>query len=226
MSDILDIKKNYQHVLNIVKETATKYGRNPDDIKLIAVSKTKPIDYISQAIEAGAIDFGENKPQELSAKYDEISNVNWHLIGHLQKNKVRHIIGKTALIHSLDSIALASEIQKRAEKIDVIQDVLIQINISGEDSKFGINPKQLANMLSLLKDYENVNPIGLMTISVRDYSNEQNIELFKQLKKLADEYGLKELSMGMTNDYKEAIIAGSTMVRVGTAIFGQRDYTV
>lgn len=224
MSDILDIKKNYQQVLKNIRDTAVKVGRNPEDIKLIAVSKTKPIDYIRQAIDAGALDFGENKPQELAAKYNEISNVNWHQIGHLQKNKVRNIIGKTVLIHSLDSVGLALEIQKRAEKINIIQNILIQVNVSGEESKFGIRPDELAEMLNVIDECPNVNPTGLMTISVRDYTNEQNYEVFSRLKDLADKFALNELSMGMTHDYKEAIAAGATMLRVGTAIFGQREY--
>lgn len=124
-------------------------------------------EYIKEAVEAGAADFGENKPQELAAKYEQVSGVRWHQIGHLQKNKVRHIIGKTALIHSLDSIELAKEIDKRAKAVGIVQDVLIQVNISGEESKFGIKPENLPEMLESLKEFSNVNTTGLMTISLK-----------------------------------------------------------
>lgn len=223
-NEVLDIKSNYLSVLDDIKNIAEACGRNPEDITLIAVSKTKPIEYVKQAINAGATDFGENKPQELSEKYDEISGVRWHQIGHLQKNKVRHIVGKTALIHSLDSISLALEIDKRAKNAGIVQNVLIQVNVSGEESKFGISPSELDDFLDEVKKLENISVIGLMTISVRGYNREQNLNLFKELKSLADKHGLKELSMGMTHDYKEAVEAGATLIRVGTAIFGARDY--
>lgn len=223
--EVLDIKKNYLSVLEDIRKIASECGRNPDDITLIAVSKTKPIEYVRQAVDAGAADFGENKPQELSQKYDGISDVRWHQIGHLQKNKVRHIVGKAALIHSLDSIPLALEINKRAKNVGIVQDVLIQVNVSGEESKFGISPGELDGFLDEVRQLENIRVTGLMTISVRDYSREQNLSLFSELKTLADKHRLKELSMGMTHDYKEAIEAGATMIRVGTAIFGARDYS-
>ncbi len=223
--EALKIKDNYFRVLEDIRNTAENCGRNPDDITLIAVSKTKSVEYVKEAIKAGAIDFGENKPQELAAKYDEISNVRWHQIGHLQKNKVRHIVGKTSLIHSIDSIPLALEVDKRASNIGIVQDVLVQVNVSGEESKFGITPSELDSFLDEVGVFKHIRVIGLMTISVKDYGREQNLSLFKELKILANSRGLKELSMGMTHDYKEAIEAGATMIRVGTAIFGARDYS-
>ena len=214
MSEVPDIKKNYIDVLDSVNKITEECGRKPDSVRLIAVSKTKPAEYIKEAMEAGAVDFGENKPQELAAKYEQVSGVRWHQIGHLQKNKVRHIIGKTALIHSLDSIELAKEIDKRAKAVGIVQDVLIQVNISGEESKFGIKPENLPEMLESLKEFSNVNTTGLMT------------KLFSKLKELGSKYGLREFSMGMSHDYKEAIESGATMVRVGTSIFGERDYSL
>lgn len=231
-SELLMIKENYRQILEEIRNIAVSCGRNPDDITLIAVSKTKPVEYVMQAIDAGAVDFGENKPQELSAKFDEINvsgnmeNIRWHQIGHLQRNKVRHIVGKTVLIHSLDSIELAAEIDKRAKAADIVQKVLIQINISGEESKFGIAPCELEEFLNKLSGFKNVKVCGLMTISVKDYTSEQNKELFLKLKELADIHGFDELSMGMTHDYKEAVEAGATMIRVGTAIFGVRNYAL
>lgn len=224
MAESLNIKQNYLNVLKSVRQAAEDCGRNPDEITLIAVSKTKPIEYVKQAMEAGAIDFGENRPQELAEKYDTINKVRWHQIGHLQKNKVRHIVGKTSLIHSLDSISLAREIDKRAASLNIVQNTLVQVNISGEESKFGINPDMLKEFLNETALLKNIKVSGLMTISVKGYSSEQNFMLFSKLKSLADEFGLKELSMGMTHDYPEAIRAGATMIRVGTAIFGARDY--
>lgn len=220
-----DIEKNYLSVLADVRQAAQKCGRDPDEVKLIAVSKTKPIEYVRSAFEAGAVDFGEDRPQELAAKYELMPDLKWHQIGHLQKNKVRHIVGKTALIHSVDSVELAAEIDKRAKAIDVVQDILVQVNISGEETKFGIAPEYLPEMLDRLKEFDNVNTLGLMTISVSGYSPEENRALFSKLKELADRFGLKELSMGMSHDYREAVEAGATMVRIGTSIFGARDYS-
>lgn len=226
-----DIKGNYSKILAEINSTALACGRNPKDIKLIAVSKTKPIEYVKEAILGGAKDFGENRPQELKAKFDEINShsdcdLRWHQIGHLQKNKVKYVVGRAALIHSLDSLELAAEIDKKAKQLEIVQDVLIQVNISGEESKFGISEEELGGFIERLKGFSNINLKGLMTISVKDYNREQNRELFGRLKELAEQYGVRELSMGMTNDFKEAIEAGATMIRVGTAIFGARDYGV
>ncbi len=219
-----DIKQNYLNVLESVKKAAENCGRDPGSVRLIAVSKTKPIEYVVKAAEAGAVDFGENRPQELAAKQAEMPELRWHQIGTLQRNKVRHIVGKCALIHSVDSLALALEINKRAKAAGLVQDVLIQVNITGEETKSGIEPSELEALLNEIKSMDAVNPVGLMTISVAGSTPDENREVFSKLKKLADRFGLKELSMGMTHDYVEAIECGATMVRVGTAIFGARDY--
>lgn len=226
VSELSYIKENYNKILSDIKDTAVKCGRNPEDITLIAVSKTKPLEYVKAAMECGAADFGENKPQELAEKFDAISsnNIRWHQIGHLQRNKVKLAVGRASLIHSLDSLELAAEIDKRAAAKGITQAVLVQVNISEEESKFGISAKELDIFLKALGEFKNICVKGLMTISVRGYLPEQNKQVFLKLKELADSHGLQELSMGMTNDYKEAIEAGATMIRVGTAIFGARDY--
>ncbi len=219
-----DIKSNYQNVLRDVEKIARDCGRNPRDVRLIAVSKTKPIEYVKEAAEAGAMDFGENRPQELVSKQAELPNLRWHQIGTLQRNKVRHIVGKCALIHSVDSLPLAQEIEKRAGVLGIVQDVLIQVNITGEETKSGIVPGELGGLLEDLAKLKSINPIGLMTISALGNTQDENRAVFSKLRVLGEKFGLRELSMGMSHDYKEAIECGATMVRVGTAIFGARDY--
>ncbi|HIW57509.1 MAG TPA: YggS family pyridoxal phosphate-dependent enzyme [Firmicutes bacterium] len=222
----MNIRDNIEAVRENILSAADRSGRDAAEIKLVAVSKTKPVELIREAVDAGIADLGENKVQELTAKYDEIKNVNWHLIGHLQKNKVKYIAGKTALIHSVDSFELAAEINKRSAAIENVQDVLIQVNVSGEESKFGIRPDELKELLARMSELEYVKVKGLMTISVNGYTPDENRRVFSELKELADENSLKELSMGMTHDYIEAIESGATIVRVGTGIFGKRDYSV
>ncbi len=223
---MMNIRDNIEAVRENILSAADRSGRDAAEIKLVAVSKTKPVELIREAVDAGIADLGENKVQELTAKYDEIKNVNWHLIGHLQKNKVKYIAGKTALIHSVDSFELAAEINKRSAAIENVQDVLIQVNVSGEESKFGIRPDELKELLARMSELEYVKVKGLMTISVNGYTPDENRRVFSELKELADENSLKELSMGMTHDYIEAIESGATIVRVGTGIFGKRDYSV
>ena len=230
----MSIGENITAIRQRLSEAAEAAGRKSDEITLIAVSKTKPNEMIREAIDCGMQDFGENKPQELAAKYPvfEQEEIRWHLIGNLQKNKVKHIIDKAYLIHSVDSLSLAEEIDKRASKIGKIQNILIQVNISGEETKSGVAEYDAAELCRKISELENVRIKGLMTISVKDYTHEQNKELFLKLAELAkkiDALGLsgvemKELSMGMTHDFEAAIEAGATMIRVGTAIFGQRDY--
>lgn len=223
---MMNIRDNIEAVRENILSAADRSGRDASEIKLVAVSKTKPVELIREAVDAGIADLGENKVQELTAKYDEIKNVNWHLIGHLQKNKVKYIAGKTALIHSVDSFELAAEINKRSAAIENVQDVLIQVNVSGEESKFGIRPDELKELLARMSELEYVKVKGLMTISVNGYTPDENRRVFSELKELADENSLKELSMGMTHDYIEAIESGATIVRVGTGIFGKRDYSI
>ncbi|MBD9010282.1 MAG: YggS family pyridoxal phosphate-dependent enzyme [Clostridiales bacterium] len=230
----MSVAENLAEIRSRIDELARSAGRNPEEVKLIAVSKTKPVSLIKEAVAAGALDLGENKPQEIVSKYPEFEgdSVRWHMIGHLQKNKVRHIIDKAELIHSVDSLALAEEINKRAEAIGKIQKILIQVNVTGEDSKSGVSPGDAAELCREISKLNNVRIMGLMTISVSGYTYEENKSVFDSLAVLAariddmkiDNVSMKELSMGMTHDFDAAIAAGATMVRVGTAIFGARDY--
>ncbi len=230
----MSVAENLAEIRSRIDELARSAGRNPEEVKLIAVSKTKPVSLIKEAVAAGALDLGENKPQEIVSKYPEFEgdNVRWHMIGHLQKNKVRHIIDKAELIHSVDSLALAEEINKRAEAIGKIQKILIQVNVTGEDSKSGVYPDDAAELCREISKLNNVRIMGLMTISVSGYTYEENKSVFDSLAALAariddmkiDNVSMKELSMGMSHDFDAAIAAGATMVRVGTAIFGARDY--
>lgn len=228
----MSIADNIKTVKSDIEKTARLLGRDASSVKLVAVTKTKPIEMLREAAQAGLFDFGENRPQEIVLKYQEFEDdgISWHLIGQLQKNKVRHIIDKVCLIHSVDSFDLALEINKRAAAIGKIQDILIQVNVSGEDSKSGALPSDTPTLCEKISELENVHIKGLMTISVRDFSYEQNYKLFSQLKALAEDIKnmeiknveMQELSMGMTHDYEAAIAAGATIIRVGTAIFGER----
>ena len=228
----MGICENYLAVREKVRLAAEQAGRKPEEIKLIAVSKTKPLSMVEEAAACGMTDFGENRPQELAEKYGHYPNLNWHQIGQLQKNKVKYIIDKAALIHSVDTLSLAEEIEKRAAAIDKIQDILVQVNISGEESKSGVSPTEAPTLCRAISALPHVRIQGLMTISVLGMSDEENFEIFTRLRDLAKEIdalhlegvSMKELSMGMTHDYIPAIKAGATMIRVGTGIFGAREY--
>ncbi len=230
----MGICENCQKIREEIRLAAEQAGRNPEEVKLIAVSKTMPLAMIQEAEECGMTDFGENRPQELAEKYGQYPDLNWHQIGQLQKNKVKHIIDKAVLIHSVDTLSLAEEIEKRAAAIDKIQNILIQVNISGEESKSGVSPKEAPELCRAISNLSHVRVLGLMTISVLGMSEDENFEIFSRLKALADEIdalhlnrvSMKELSMGMTHDYIPAIKAGATMIRVGTGIFGTRNYIV
>lgn len=229
------VEKNIKSMQEKIVKAAESVSRDVSEIKLIAVSKTKPIELIAEAVNCGIREFGENKPQEIAAKYPyfEKDNVKWHLIGNLQKNKVKHIIDKVWLIHSVDSLGLAEEINKRAAAIGKIQNILIQVNISGEETKSGVAPENAEELCRQISELKNVRIKGFMTISVKDYTYDQNKALFEGLRDLANKIGslniegveTEELSMGMTHDFDAAIVAGATMIRVGTAIFGARDYS-
>lgn len=227
----MTIQENLKNVRERIENAAQKVGRRSDEIKLIAVSKTKPVEMMLEVAHCGVMDFGENRPQELAEKFDQVENARWHLIGQLQKNKVKYIIDKAELIHSVDSIGLALEIEKRAAKIDKIQNVLIQVNISGEETKSGVTPSEAETVIRQISQMPHIRIKGLMTISVAGFSYEENMKVFSGLKELAKEIdrlkienvSMEELSMGMTHDFEAAIEAGSTMVRVGTGIFGTRN---
>lgn len=229
------IKENYEIIKEDVIKTAKGCGRNPHDITLIAVSKTKPLENIEELISIGVRDFGENKVQELCEKYEHVSTpVRFHLIGHLQTNKVKYVVDKCCLIHSVDSLRLAREIQKVAAKKQIIAQILIEVNIAKEESKFGLYLEDVIPVLEEISHYSNIHVNGLMTIAPFVENPEENREYFRSLKQLSldiiskniDNIDMNVLSMGMTNDYKVAIEEGATMVRVGTAIFGARSYTI
>ena len=214
-----------------ISAAAKECGRAPEDIKLIAVTKTYPIEAMNEAIRLGVTDIGENKPQEIRDKFDNVSPVNWHLIGHLQTNKVKYIIDRCTLVHSVDSIKLMAEIDRQAQNHNRDIDILIQVNISGEESKSGIAPDELPSLLEYAKNLTNTHVKGLMTIAPkcdidevsRHFSNMK--ELFDQTAKQSyRNVTMTELSMGMSGDFETAIKHGATMVRIGSLIFGPRNY--
>ena len=228
-----DIKKNLETVRGQISEAAQTVGRDGDDVILVAVSKTRTPEEINIAIDAGTTDIGENKVQEIMDKYDDVKPVRWHMIGHLQTNKVKYIIDKVCLIHSVDSLKLAKEINKRAAAHDKVMDILIQVNAAHEESKWGIDPKDTGALINeILENCPNVRIKGLM--SVAPYADDQDEirPFFAEVKQLYDEYAkidhemidFEYLSMGMSHDYLTAIEEGSNLVRVGTAIFGARVY--
>lgn len=229
------LKENIDNVRANIKKACERANRNVDEVTLIAVSKTKPLSDIEELITYGETEFGENKVQELVDKYEHVSKpVDWHLIGHLQTNKVKYIVDKVCLIHSVDSVHLAKEIEKEAAKHNVIVNILIQVNIAHEDTKFGIDATEIYNMIDEIKDYEHVRVKGLMTIAPFVDNPEKNRVHFRNLHQLLldikskniDNIDMSILSMGMTNDYEVAIEEGATMVRVGTGIFGERNYNI
>jgi len=225
------INENLKIINENILNACMKSGRDSEDVQLIAVTKTVEVDSMKICKNSGVKIFGENRVQELTRKFDDFDNsVDWHLIGHLQTNKVKYIIGKTKLIHSLDSEKLAVEIDKQGKKNQLVIDVLIEVNIALEDSKFGVKPCDVISFADSLKDYKNICIRGLMTVAPF-YENPENTRIhFKKMKNLFDELkkhngsNLKAdyLSMGMTNDYIIAIEEGSNMIRVGTGIFGER----
>ncbi len=229
------LKENLDNVMKNIKAACEKSGRSVDDVTLIAVSKTKPLSDIEELVTYDVKEFGENKVQELTDKYENISTkVNWHLIGHLQTNKVKYIVDKACLIHSVDSIHLAEAINKEAVKKGVICNILIQVNIAKEDTKFGIDAEEIYDLIDKIKDLENIKVKGLMTIAPFVENAEDNRIHFRNLyhllldikSKNIDNIDMSILSMGMTNDYMIAIEEGATMVRVGTGIFGERNYNI
>lgn len=228
------IKENMAAVAENIRRAAGECGRNAEDVRLIAVTKTYGAAEINEAIDCGATDIGENRVQEILEKYDSIKPVRWHLIGHLQKNKVKYIIDKVELIHSVDSFDLAKEIDRQAKKHDKVQRILLEVNISGEESKFGLKSSEVLELCKRISaDLDNVKIEGLMTLAPYTDDEEVLSGVFSGLKELSleidkegiERVGMKELSMGMTNDYPLAVKHGATMVRVGTGIFGKRDYT-
>ena len=231
------IKENLKQVEENINAACQRAGRDPKEVTLIAVSKTKPVSMIEEAIDYGIKNFGENKVQEMCDKIEKISNkLNWHLIGHLQRNKVKYIVDKACLIHSVDSLRLAQQIDSEAKKKNVICNILIEVNIAGEESKFGVSKDQVKELLEEIKELTNVHVKGLMTIAPYVEDAEENRGYFREMNKLFidmrqenadnDNIDMEILSMGMTGDYQVAIEEGATMVRVGTGIFGARNYNI
>ncbi len=221
-------------ILTIAKNIQDFTESIPEGVKLLAVSKTRSIDEIKEAFEAGQREFGENKVQELVDKFESFdTTIRWHLIGHLQTNKVKYIVGKVFLIHSLDSIKLLEEIEKRYKDANLIANVLIQINIGREQSKTGIFKENLEELLSRIEKCSNVKVKGLMAVIPKG-SDMENKFYFKEMKKIWDSLRERQfenitmeyLSMGMTNDYKLAILEGSNLIRIGEGIFGKRNYNI
>lgn len=228
----MDICYNIDKVKENVKKHALKVNRNPDDILIVAVTKTVDVSRIEEAIKYGITDIGENKVQELVDKYPTLMDkVQFHFIGHLQTNKVKYIIDKVKMIHSLDSVRLAEEIDKRAKKCNRIMDCLIEVNVGSEESKYGIEPSSLLEFIKELEGFSNLKIKGLMTVApyvdaedVRPYFRKMK-QLFDNAKSLNQKnLDFKYLSMGMTNDYTVAIEEGANIIRIGTGIFGKRLY--
>ncbi len=227
------IKDNVAHVRAEIEKSCQKSGRSVEDVTLIAVSKTKPVPMLLECYNTGVRDFGENKVQELVDKYDQMpGDVRWHLIGHLQTNKVKYIIDKVYMIHSVDSLRLAEEISRQAVKHNVTVQILVEVNIAEEDSKFGISAVQAPELVEMISRLPGICVKGLMTVAPYVDDPEKNRQHFVNLHQLyvdikeknIDNMNMDKLSMGMTGDYCVAIEEGATYVRVGTGIFGERDY--
>ncbi len=228
------ISENMKHVQERIDAACAKSGRDTKEVTLIAVSKTKPVEALRDAYEAGARDFGENKVQELLDKIPQLpADIRWHMIGHLQRNKVKYIVDKVCLIHSVDSVRLAEEISKEAVKRGITVNILVEVNIAGEESKFGATAEEAEQLVNEIAQLPGICIKGLMTIAPFVENAEENREYFRKLKGLSvdimgkniDNRSMGEdLSMGMTGDYTVAVEEGATYVRVGTGIFGERDY--
>ena len=208
-------------------------GRDPKEVTLIAVSKTKPVSMLKEAYDAGARCFGENKVQEIMDKHPQLpEDIQWHMIGHLQRNKVKYIVDKVSMIHSVDSLRLAQTIEQEAAKHNVCVPVLLEVNVAQEESKFGLKMDEVLPLIETIADFPHIKVQGLMTIAPYVEDAEDNRDFFRQLKKLSVDIEAKNinnvsmsvLSMGMTGDYQVAVQEGATMVRVGTGIFGERNY--
>ncbi len=218
------LKKRYAEVKAEIAAAAENVGRDLSEIKLVAVTKTVSIEEVRQAFALGISDFGENRVQDAAPKVAALPEARWHFIGHLQSNKVKDVLPFYTLIHSLDRPSLAAALQNAAERLNEFVDVLVQVNVSGEDSKFGLEPSALADFLGYLNGLERLRINGLMTMAPFVDDPEEVRPVFRRLRELRDLYatsgnGLQELSMGMTNDYKVAVEEGATIVRIGSALF-------
>ncbi len=228
------LKEQLSNVEKEIQSACLYSGRDREDVTLIAVSKTKPVEVLQEAYDLGVRVFGENKVQELVDKYDLLpKDIQWHMIGHLQRNKVKYIIDKVDCIHSVESVRLAETIEKEAAKHNRIIDILVEVNVGREESKFGLMPEEVVSFVEEISKFPHLRVNGLMTIAPFVDDATKNRPIFKVLKQLSvdiaskniDNVNMNVLSMGMTNDYQVAIEEGATMVRVGTGIFGERNYT-
>lgn len=229
------ISENLSLVRENIKKACSKANRNEKEVTLIAVSKTKPVEMLEEAYREGCRDFGENKVQEIMDKYEKMpGDIRWHMIGHLQRNKVKYLIGKVYLIHSVDSLRLAEEISKEACKQNVTVNILIEVNVAGEESKFGTTNEEAVELVKSIAGLPGISVKGLMTIAPYVDCPEENRQYFVKLRQLSvdimnkniDNISMDILSMGMTGDYQVAIEEGATYVRVGTGIFGERNYAI
>ncbi len=227
------VAENYADVERRVCEACKRAGRDRSEVTLIAVSKTKPVPMLTEAYAAGARDFGENKVQEIMDKYPALpGDIRWHMIGHLQRNKVKYLVGRVKLIHSVDSLRLAEEISAQSVKRDTVTDILIEVNIAGEESKFGISREETFALVEEAAKLPGIHVKGLMVVPPFVENPEENRGYFREIRELSvdiegkkiDNVSMCMLSMGMTGDFEVAIEEGATLVRVGTAIFGERDY--
>ena len=227
------LKENLANVEKNIEQACKNAGRSRDEVTLIAVSKTKPVEMLQEIYDENIRDFGENKVQELCSKMEQLpSDIRWHMIGHLQRNKVKYIVGKVELIHSVDTYRLAEEINIQAKKQNVIVPILVEVNIAHEESKFGISAEDAILLVEEISKLENIRIKGLMTIAPYVENPEDNRLYFRKIKQLSvditnkniDNVFMEILFMGMTGDYMVAIEEGATMVRVGTGIFGERNY--
>lgn len=228
------IRENIEHVRENIRAACEKSGRKAEDVTLIAVSKTKPVSMLQEAYECGCRDFGENKVQELVEKWEQMpKDIRWHMIGHLQRNKVKYLVDKVYMIHSVDSLRLAEEISKEAGKKNVTVSILIEINVAEEESKFGTTCEEACQLVEKIAKLPNLSIKGLMTIAPYVENAEENRQYFEKLRQIyvdinrknIDNVYMAELSMGMTGDYEVAVTEGATYIRVGTGIFGERFYT-
>ena len=228
------IKENREEVEARITRACERSGRERSEVTLISVSKTKPVEMLQEAYDAGSRDFGENKPQEIREKYPQLpTDIRWHMIGHLQRNKIKYIIDKVCMIHSVDSIRLAEAIDEEAKKHGIVMPVLIEVNVAEEESKFGVHLDEVESLIRQISELSNIQVQGLMTIAPFTENAEDNRIYFRKLRNLyvdikdknIDNVNMCNLSMGMTGDYEVAVEEGATMVRVGTGIFGARSYS-
>ena len=229
------ICENLKEVEAKIEAACKRAGRDRSEVTLIAVSKTKPVEMLEEAYGTGIREFGENKVQEMMDKYEVMpKDIHWHMIGHLQRNKVKYLMGKAALIHSVDSLRLAEEISAQSVKHEVTTDILIEVNIAGEETKFGTDREEAIALVEAAAKLPNIHICGLMTIAPFVENPEDNRKYFQKIRQLSvdikekniDNVDMRILSMGMTGDYEVAIEEGATMVRVGTGIFGARNYNI